>query len=81
MKDVALEVRTHPFVDRILFQLGLKNKFTADFVKAQRFLDQLIESRERIYGEGSFNLLKPIETIVQVFRLQNQSNQCQIIVD
>jgi len=37
--------------------------FAGDFVKAQRFLDQLIESRERIYGEGSFNLLKPIETV------------------
>lgn len=58
-----MTVRMHPFLDRILNQLGQKNMFAGNFVKAQQYLDQLIASRERIYGEGSFNLLKPIETV------------------
>lgn len=80
MNEVPLAIRTHPFLDRTLFQLGRKNIFVGDFVKAQSFLDQLIMSREHTYGEGSFNLIKPIETIAQVFRLQNQPDQCQVII-
>ena len=78
---VPLEIRTHPFLDRILYHLGQKNMFCGDFVRAQQYLDQLIASRERIYGEGSFNLLKPMETVAQVLRLQNKPNECQVVID
>ena len=51
--DVPLEIRMHPFLDTILYELGRKNMFAGDWVKAQQFLDQLIALREKIYGEGS----------------------------
>lgn len=31
---VPLEIRTHPFLDRILYHLGQKNMFCGDFVRA-----------------------------------------------
>ena len=55
--------------------------YYGDFGKAHQFFDQLITSRERIYGEGSFNLLKPTETVAQILRLQNAQNECQVIID
>ena len=58
--EVPLDIRMHPFLDTILYELGRKNMFSGDWVKAQQFLDQLIALRENIYGEGSQNLLKPI---------------------
>ena len=67
--DVPMDIRMHPFLDRILYQLGRKHMYSGSWVKAQQFLDQLIAGRERLYGEGSFNLLKPIETVAQVLRL------------
>ena len=41
----------------------------------------MIASRERLYGEGSFELLKPTQVVAQVLRLQNQPNECQAIID
>ena len=55
--------------------------YYGDFGKAHKFFDLLITSRERIYGEGSFNLLKPTETVAQLLRLQNAQNECQVIID
>lgn len=79
--EVPVDIRMHPFLDSILYELGRKNQFSGDWVKAQQFLDQLIALREKIYGEGSINLLKPIYTVAQVLRLQSQPNECQAIID
>ena len=62
----------HPFLDRILNQLGRKHMFTGEFGKALQYNEQLIELRERIYGKGSFHLIKPTQTIASVYRLQNK---------
>lgn len=37
--EVPMEIRMHPFLDRILYQLGRKNMYAGDWVKAQQFLD------------------------------------------
>ena len=55
--------------------------YYGDFGKAHQYFDQLITLRERIYGEGSFNLLKPTEVVAQILRLQNAQNECQVIID
>ena len=33
--EVPMEIRMHPFLDRVLYQLGRKNMYSGDFVKAQ----------------------------------------------
>ena len=32
--EVPMEIRMHPFLDRLLYQLGRKNMYSGDFVKA-----------------------------------------------
>ena len=32
--EVPMEMRMHPFLDRLLYQLGRKNMYSGDFVKA-----------------------------------------------
>ena len=40
--DLDLELRTHPFLDTVMFQLGRKAMHCNEFMSAQRCLDQLV---------------------------------------
>ena len=51
-----------------------------EFIKAQAALDQLIMARERLYGEGSYHLLKPMSTVAQILRLQERNEEAMVIV-
>ena len=77
---VPADVCSHPFVDKILQQLSQKNMQAGEFIKAQSFLDQLILARERLYGEGSYHLLKPMSTVAQILRLQEQNEGATAVV-
>lgn len=54
--------------------------FAGEFIKSQQKLDQLILSRERLYGRDSLNLLKPIQTIAQLMRLQQNHEAAQVFM-
>ena len=71
---------THPFVDKILQQLSKKNMSAGELIKAQAALDQLIMARERLHGEGSYHLLKPMSTVAQILRLQERNEEAMVIV-
>ena len=71
--DVAsldYKVSLHPFLDKVYFQICKKSMYALELEQAQRFLDLVLQSRERVYGQSSESLLKPCESMVQCLRLQ-----------